>query len=602
MAAALNRQRKVHPHSLISAWPSILGALAGVLLVSGLDDLIPTLICAFHALKGERSDADSNTAIEERPVAIFVPCWKEAAVIGNMIRHNVASIAYGNYDFFIGVYPNDAATLEAAQQLAATFRRVHVACAPHPGPTSKADCLNAIYRRMLAHERERGIKFDTIVLHDAEDLICSEALSLINRERTRHAMVQVPVLPLPTPIHEFTHAVYCDDFAEFQIIDMRARQFSGAFIPSNGVGTGFAREVLERLAAERNGLVFHPVSLTEDYEAGVYIHKAGYSQRFVPLSRSDSGFCATREYFPRRVRSAIRQRTRWITGIALQSWARDGWRGSWITKYWFWRDRKGLLANPLSLLTNLLFVAGAADWLQAAVEHRPWAFAVSSPAVLKLCIANSGIQVLRLSLRVLYTSRIYNFAFAAAVPLRTLHGNFINCCASLNALWQFAVSQWKREPLVWSKTEHAYPGRDAVVPIGRRLEEVLAGSGYLNAQELAEVRATLNSDQHLADYLLQNGLISDHDLCSAVSLQSGVPFARVDARRTNRWVARTLPAWAEGRFGIVPFGLDSGRLFVAGCRVPSSAVYEELKRISDLPIEFHLVTRSNYDELRRLLA
>lgn len=591
----------MHPPSLMSIWPTFLGALAGVLLLSGLDDLVPTLICAVGALRCKKALAPEDADVAEQPIAIFVPCWKEAGVIANMIRHNIASIAYSNYDFFIGVYPNDAATLEVARQLANTFRRVHVACAPHAGPTSKADCLNAIYARMQDFERESGMRFETVVLHDAEDLIHSTSLCVINRERRRHAMVQIPVLPLPTPLHEFTHAVYCDDFAEFQIIDMRARQFSGAFIPSNGVGTGFAREVLERLASERQGLVFHPGSLTEDYEAGVYIHHAGYPQCFVPLKRANGEFCATREYFPKRVRSAIRQRTRWITGIALQSWARDGWKGSWASKYWFWRDRKGLLANPVSLLTNLLFLAGAADWLQATLQHRPWAFAVIDPLVLRLCMASSAMQVARLSLRAFHTSRIYGWPFAAAVPMRTLHGNFVNCCASLGALWHFGRSRLRGKPLVWSKTEHAYPGRDAAVPSGRRLEDILAGAGYVSAAALERVRAELNSDLFLADYLLQKGHISEHDLCSALSLQSGVPFTKVEARGTNRWVARTLPAWVADQFEIVPFGLDSGRLFVAGCRVPAPGVYRELKRLTELPIEFHLVTRQNYQELRSLV-
>ncbi len=186
------------------------------------------------------------------------------------------------------------------------------------------------------------------------------------------------MLPLPTPLLEFTHGIYCDEFSEFQMIDMPARQFSGSFIPSSGVGTGFAREILERLAEERNNRVFDSASLTEDYEIGVYIHSAGYPQLFAPLKRGDKGFMATREYFPRKMRSAIRQRTRWVTGIALQCWERSGWRGSWRNRYWFWRDRKGLLANPLSLLTNILFLAGLTDLFAETAEHRPWRFAVSN--------------------------------------------------------------------------------------------------------------------------------------------------------------------------------------------------------------------------------
>ena len=52
-------------------------------------------------------------------------------------------------------------------------------------------------------------------------------------------------------------------------------------------------------------------------------------------------FVATREFFPQTWHSALRQRTRWVTGIALQGWSRFGWRGKPGELYWLWRDRKG---------------------------------------------------------------------------------------------------------------------------------------------------------------------------------------------------------------------------------------------------------------------
>jgi bacteriophage N4 adsorption protein B len=291
-----------------SVWPSILALLAVLLLLSGIDDLVPLIICLVHRFVNRPAAVDPSLGEflrQERRIAIFVPCWKESGVIGNMIRHNLAAICYSNFDFFIGVYPNDEPTLATASHLADSYRNVHVAACPHPGPTSKADCLNWIYQRMLLYEEEHGISFDTVVLHDAEDLIHPEALGLINRARATYAMVQVPVLPLTTPVQEFTHGIYCDEFAEYQTIDMPARQLSHSFIPSNGVGTGFARGILDELARERGNRVFDPASLTEDYEIGVHVHECGYEQLFAPLRHDDRGWVATREYFPRRVRSAI---------------------------------------------------------------------------------------------------------------------------------------------------------------------------------------------------------------------------------------------------------------------------------------------------------
>jgi adsorption protein B len=104
---------------------------------------------------------------------------------------------------------------------------------------------------------------------------------------------------------------------------------------------------LERLAATRCGRPFDPACLTEDYETGYLLHSMGYRQVFVPVRTGPSGPLATREYFPRRFRPAISQRTRWVTGIGLQSWQRHGWSVPSAQFYWFWRDRKGLVGNLL---------------------------------------------------------------------------------------------------------------------------------------------------------------------------------------------------------------------------------------------------------------
>lgn len=585
-------------------WPWILGLLASVLLLSGLDDLVPMLICLRHRFIGHKPPPPFSIGEflkNERRIAVFVPCWKEAGVIANMVRHNLAAIRYRNFDFFLGVYPNDEATFAVVQYLSDSLRNVHVAACPHPGPTSKADCLNWIYQRMSLYEEEHGTHFDTVVMHDAEDLIHPDALSIINTKRADYAMIQVPVLPLATPFYEFTHGIYCDEFSEFQTVDMLARQLSGAFIPSSGVGTAFAREILERLAHERENQVFDPRSLTEDYEIGLYIHCAAYSQFFAPLRQGDKGFMATREYFPRKIRSAIRQRTRWVTGIALQCWERSGWRVPGRNRYWLWRDRKGLLANPLSLLTNILFLAGVTDWLSSTAAHRPWAFAVSNPGILMLCWITFLLQCFRLGLRMVCVGKVFGPTFALGVPLRCFHGNFLNCCASVGAMLRYGHAKLHRRPLVWLKTEHAYPCRDALLMHRRELGDVLINSGYVSEEKLRIVQAEMPPDADLADFLLANKIISDDDLCNAISLQSGVPSARIDTRRVKPRVARSLPAHLEKRFGVVAFQVQSGRLLVAGSRVPSSEVFEELKSFSRLPVEFQLVTKRNYDELRALL-
>jgi len=137
------------------------------------------------------------------------------------------------------------------------------------------------------------------------------------------------------------------DFS-FQTKDLRARKVLGGFIPSCGVGTGFKREALEKLALAHFNRIFEPECLTEDYENGFRMHRLGCTQFVIPIFKTGNSFFATREYFPRKLRGAVRQRTRWIMGNALQSWQRHGWRDTRRQIYWFWRDRKCLVGNVVT--------------------------------------------------------------------------------------------------------------------------------------------------------------------------------------------------------------------------------------------------------------
>ncbi|MGH7247663.1 MAG: glycosyltransferase, partial [Pseudomonadota bacterium] len=251
--------------------------LAVYLLVSGLDDLFVGLACVYDWARrrtcgpsgAPRPDERQLQALTEKRIAIFVPAWKEDSVIGAMVEHNIAAIRYRQYDFFIGAYPNDEPTIEAVRELEARFPNVHLAACPHDGPTSKADCLNWTYQRMTLYEDEYGARFDLVITHDAEDLVHPDSLRWINFYAAEYDFVQIPVLALPTPLTAVTHGIYCDEFAEYQTKDVPARRILGGFLPSNGVGTGYSRAALEKLALAESNRIFDPACLTEDYENGM---------------------------------------------------------------------------------------------------------------------------------------------------------------------------------------------------------------------------------------------------------------------------------------------------------------------------------------------
>jgi bacteriophage N4 adsorption protein B len=398
-----------------------------------------------------------------------------------------------------------------------------------------------------------------------------------------------------------THGIYCDEFAEYQTIDMRAREASRSFVPSNGVGTGFARDVLDRLAAEHEGLVFDAASLTEDYEIGVRIHSLGYRQCFVPLTRTDKDFIATREFFPNTLKTAVRQRTRWITGIALQCWERQGWRGSWRTRYWFWRDRKGLITNPLSVVANFLFLAGIADYLVSIACHVRWVFEIRNPTVAMLCAITTALQCIRLGVRSICVARIFGLSTGVTVPLRSFYANAINCAAAMQALHVYLVARRQKKTLAWQKTEHHYPGREALSLHRRELVDVLLGCGYLSEEQLKHAQANVSEGSTLDMFLLARGLINEDQLCKARSLQSGFASARVDLTTITEQSMRGLPTYVEKQYGVLPFGVRSGKLLVAASEVPSPDALQEVIKLAELPVEFQLVTPSVYHSLKSRL-
>lgn len=570
----------------------VIGCLAPLalwILLSGLDDLFIALV----RLAGVRKpffwppEAALDRATE-RPIAIFVPLWHEHPVIGQMLDRNIPAIRYRNFHVFAGVYPNDALTVRAVESASRRHPQVHVALSSHPGPTSKGDCLNSIYRRMLEYEAAHGVRFEVLMVHDAEDVIHPESLRLVNWFSGEYDMVQIPVLALPTPLRDFTHGLYCDEFAEFQSKDIPARQTLGGFLPSNGVGTGFRRDALERLAARRGGRVFDPECLTEDYETGFALHSLGCRQLFVPLRRGAEGPVATREYFPRSFRAAVRQRSRWVAGIALQGWQHHGWRAPWPQPYWFWRDRKGLVGNLVSPLAALTFLHGLLRW-HAGVPHPVWL-----PAV---CEATLGVSLVQMGLRGVLSGRIYGWRFAAATPLRMLWGNLVNYVATCMAVREFAAARRRGQSPAWRKTQHAYPAHRAAEPGRPRVGEVLAQLRVLDRDGLQSALASQPQGMRLGEHLQRMHLLTERDLYRALSIQTGLPLGAPAREDVDRLATRTLPAAAMRRWRIMPYRVDLGQLHVATDEVPSEEMTRDLSSLSSLELRFRLVQPREFDEM-----
>jgi len=293
-------------------------------------------------------------------IAILVPAWDEATVIAPMLRATLQRLDYDNYRIFVGHYRNDPATAAAIRSV--NDPRVESVEVGADGPTTKADCLDHLYDALIAHETATGSAAKAVVLHDAEDVVHRYELRIFDGLIDRAAVIQLPVLPLQDPHSRWIAGHYCDEFAEAHIKELVVREAVGAAIPLAGVGCAIARRPLAQLAAIHDGRPFAGTSMTEDYEVGLRLGALGHKTMFVriPSDPNDRNAVSSRGHFPSTLGAAVRQKARWLGGIALSGWDRLGWIGGIGERWMRMRDRRG----PLAALLLVAAYAAALLWSQ----------------------------------------------------------------------------------------------------------------------------------------------------------------------------------------------------------------------------------------------
>lgn len=466
---------------------AMIAATAVIFLISGLDDLMMDIAFVFwrlyrrfffsrrHRLLSTEllgQDAETRTAI-------LVPAWKEAFVIGRMLENAIQTIEYSHYKIFVGTYPNDPDTGAVVEAVREKHPNAIVHCvSDQDGPTTKADCLNNIMRSVADEERRLGSPFQMFVLHDAEDVVAPLELKVMNHLISRVDVVQLPVLPLEAKAWEFTRGHYMDEFAQLHLKDMRTREWITHAIPSAGVGVGFSRKAIETATSIGLGKTFSEETLTEDYELPLQIARLGVAEAFIdsrvavapremlPAELIGSTHWpqvlpAIRSAFPNNFNSAVRQKTRWIIGIALQGWDHLGWHGGNLGyKYMLLRDRKVLVTNLATAVGYVLVLIIFGIWgLSFVAGDRSFPNVVTPGSwTWYLLIVNFYIMLIQLAVRAICTYCYYGLVHGLLSIPRSVWGNIINIAATIRALTQYARARRDhRRRIPWDKTEHEFP-------------------------------------------------------------------------------------------------------------------------------------------------
>jgi len=535
--------------------------LALVIFVSSVDDLF--IDCWYwirrlvRRAKVERSAQYRRLSVEqlrdreEQPIAIMVPAWQESDVIAAMVQNLVEVMEYRNYRVFVGTYPNDRPTIDEVERMARRYPLLQRVEVPHPGPTSKADCLNAVVAAIFEHERESGTEFAGVVLHDSEDVLHPLELKFFNYLLPRKDMIQLPVASLEREWYELVAGTYMDEFAESHAKEMVVRESVSGMVPSAGVGTCFSRKALLALVGATRNKPFNVDSLTEDYDVGMRLSQMGMQSIFgvfpvtFHINRTAWGSrkrrellmempLCVREYFPDNFRAAYRQKARWVLGIGLQSWEQIKWRGrTTAARYLLLHDRKGVLTAFASILAYVLVahfivfhVGLATGWWHA---YYPSLFEAGSFWRQMLYI-NAFFFAIRAAHRVYFTSQLYGWEHGLMALPRMVVGNFVNCFAVARAWKMYLSYLFKGTRLAWDKTAHEFPSSAQLARRRQRLGELLTS---WNAVEQGALQRALekqaDADVPLGRVLVSNGWLDEETLAEAIAYQADLPRAHLTA-------------------------------------------------------------------------
>lgn len=575
-------------------WYFLLG-MSILFIISGLDDFfIDVYYWTDHFYRKWKYRHEPPLTYQklinrkEQLIAVLLPCWHEAGVIGTMLQHNCSSIDYQNYHIFVGVYPNDPQTVADVQSVASKNPHVHCVINQDPGPTNKARNLNFVYQYIKDYERTTQQIFDIFVFHDSEDIIHPRSFLLYNYLMPKMEMIQIPILPLARPYLNFTHWMYADEFAENHTKDMIVREQIHGHVPSAGVGTAFARQTLELLEDPETKCPFAIDSLTEDYRTSllismyklrqafvfqkvsrlVWVEKGIFRKRYVEEEQKE--IIATRALFPLEYTKAVRQKTRWIIGIVFQEWNHTKWPKSWKLCYTLAHDRKGAVTHFINGFGYLLFLFWVCysyftfdkpeyPTLQEQFNLHPW--------VWWLIIIVSILMLDRIAQRVIAMLRVYGPIPALLAIPRTFYVNLLNLHALIRAyLIYFSTPKTNtsaKQP-AWDKTDHHFPGSHILTPFKKRLGDMLVDEKIITAEQLREfIVEQSDTGERLGHLLVRKQIISKHKLLELLSIQY-----KLDLFPENKLlefkshcidqIPKPILQWLEKK-KVVPVGFDAHR-------------------------------------------
>lgn len=516
-----------------------------IYIIFGIDDLVWDIFAMIKvSAKKEKIDIAEIDYIPPKLLAIMIAAWKEDAVIADVVDNIMASVHYPKsmYYIFLGVYSNDAATIAKAKELENRHENVHMVIDKTPGPTCKADNINNIIRHIKNYEKERGWKFASFTVHDSEDVVHPYELKVTNYLINKHDALQFPVFPLQEMpkfnnfLTNLTTGTYADEFAENHYRNMVMRDTVSAIVPSAGTGFVLSRKIIDHF---KDKDVFPENSLTEDYKLSITLATLGFKVHYVlekvSRLRNDGkispDYISTRSMFPSTFATAVRQKTRWIYGITMQSVKPSEIftlkNISFLGRYSLYKDLKANIGNLIILPGYFLLVY----FLLSLFIPLEIMFPKYSPSWW-LSMGLTLMMIERQFLRIIAVKNVYGWRsvflsclLPPILPIRLLWGNIINMTATINAWKNFFsvnskpsnIKASKSKPK-WNKTDHEFLEKGILKRYHRNLGDVLLEKEYIDKTNLEQaLDESKQKNVVIGKLLIEKNYLTESELINALA-------------------------------------------------------------------------------------
>lgn len=316
----------------------------------------------------------------------------------------------------------------------------------------------------IKHEEKAEEKIEEVPVTKDESLVIALPESILDREPTlestaieeKHEVIEeIQVTETITeekiePEQEEVIDEEKDTFHDY-VLEGKVEKDSGKTIPVVMV----PKKGEINLRNKKKYPIFNNSNLTEDYELGLRFYKLGFKTSFVNLKtdrRHGNSRIATGEYFPNTFWGSVKQRSRWIAGIAFQNWKIHKWQGSLKTKYFLLRDRKAIFSAIGTFLSYIVLL-----YFLAFIVTSAMGLDVLSPIVEKnsvlwyLILLTLFFAIVRLFHRFAFTYNWYGLRYAVFSIVRLFFDNVVNFFATIRAIKVFRQT---KDTVVWDSTEH----------------------------------------------------------------------------------------------------------------------------------------------------